>query len=126
MSLINEYRATKEAIKELQERLESLSQDNRLQEELKFEESLRTLMGEYDKSLRDIIGILDPDRLKVTRAPVRTASATDARRMRKTKRYVNPSTKEVIETKGGNHKILKEWKQQWGADIVETWVTILD
>lgn len=126
MSLINEYRATEEAIKELQERLESLSQNDKLQEELEFEEKLRALMGQYNKSLRDIIAILDPDRLKVTRPSVRTAQATDGRRSRKTKKYTNPNTGDVIETKGGNHKTLKEWKQEWGADEVESWATILD
>ena len=55
MSLINEYRATEEAIKELQERLKNLSQDDKLQKELEFEGKLRALMGEYSKSLRDII-----------------------------------------------------------------------
>lgn len=53
MSLINEYRATEEAIKELQERLKSLEQDDKLKKELEFEEKLRTLMGTYQKSLRD-------------------------------------------------------------------------
>jgi len=31
----------------------------------------------------------------------------------------------VIETKGGNHKTLKEWKAQWGSDEVESWATLL-
>lgn len=44
MSLINEYRATEEAIKELQARLKNLSQDDKLQTELEFEGKLRTLM----------------------------------------------------------------------------------
>ncbi len=60
MSLINEYRATEEAIKELQERLKSLSEDDKLKKELEFEGKLRELMGEYQKSLRDIIALLDP------------------------------------------------------------------
>ncbi|PRW92364.1 H-NS histone, partial [Pseudomonas fragi] len=47
MSLINEYRATEEAIKELQARLKNLSQDDKLQTELEFEGKLRSLMGEY-------------------------------------------------------------------------------
>ena len=34
MSLINEYRATEEAIKELQARLQSMSADDKLQKEL--------------------------------------------------------------------------------------------
>jgi len=74
MSLINEYRATEEAIKELQERLKSLSADDKLKKELEFEGKLRELMGEYQKSLRDIIALLDPD-ARNSKAP-RAASAS--------------------------------------------------
>ncbi|MDO9624703.1 MAG: histone-like nucleoid-structuring protein MvaT [Pseudomonas sp.] len=125
MSLINEYRATEEAIKELQERLKNLSQDDKLKKELEFEGKLRVLMGEYQKSLRDIIAMLDPDAKvgKVARAGTKT---TGVKRARKVKQYKNPNTGEVIETKGGNHKTLKEWKAKWGGDVVESWVTLLD
>lgn len=122
MSLINEYRATEEAIKELQERLKNLSQDDKLKKELEFEGKLRTLMGEYQKSLRDIIALLDPD--SKNKAP-RAAKATVSKRARKVKQYKNPNTGEVIETKGGNHKTLKEWKAKWGAAVVEGWATLL-
>ncbi len=125
MSLINEYRATEEAIKELQARLKNLSQDDKLQTELEFEGKLRTLMGEYQKSLRDIIALLDPEAKvgKSTRgAPVK---ATGTKRARKVKQYKNPHNGEVIETKGGNHKTLKEWKAKWGGDEVEGWATLL-
>jgi hypothetical protein len=37
--------------------------------------------------------------------------------------YKNPHTGEVVETKGGNHKTLKEWKAQHGTAIVESWLT---
>ncbi|KFX69612.1 H-NS histone [Pseudomonas taeanensis MS-3] len=124
MSLINDYRATEEAIKELQARLKSMSQDDKLQKELEFEGKLRTLMGEYQKSLRDIIAMLDPD-AKASKAP-RAAKTTGTKRARKVKQYKNPHNGEVIETKGGNHKTLKEWKAKWGSDVVESWVTLLD
>lgn len=124
MSLINEYRATEEAIKELQERLKNLSQDDKLKKELEFEGKLRTLMGEYQKSLRDIIAMLDPD-AKLSRAPRAAAKAAGTKRARKVKQYKNPNTGEVIETKGGNHKTLKEWKAKWGSDVVEGWATLL-
>ncbi|WP_024678636.1 histone-like nucleoid-structuring protein MvaT [Pseudomonas syringae] len=125
MSLINEYRATEEAIKELQARLKNLSQDDKLQTELEFEGKLRTLMGEYQKSLRDIIALLDPD-AKVNKAPRGGAvKPTGTKRARKVKQYKNPHNGEVIETKGGNHKTLKEWKAKWGSDDVESWATLL-
>lgn len=124
MSLINEYRSTEEAIKELQERLKALSKDDKLQKELEFEGKLRTLMGEYQKSLRDIIAMLDPEAKssKATRSAVKT---TGTKRARKVKQYKNPHNGEVIETKGGNHKTLKEWKAKWGGDVVEGWATLL-
>ncbi|KPY50286.1 MULTISPECIES: histone-like nucleoid-structuring protein MvaT [Pseudomonas syringae group] len=125
MSLINKYRATEEAIKELQARLKNLSQDDKLQTELEFEGKLRTLMGEYQKSLRDIIALLDPD-AKVNKAPRGGAvKPAGTKRARKVKQYKNPHNGEVIETKGGNHKTLKEWKAKWGSDDVESWATLL-
>lgn len=126
MSLITEYRSLEENIKELQERLKNLSQDDKLKKELEFEGKLRTLMGEYQKSLRDIIALLDPEAKsgKNTRGNAKVA-ATGSKRARKVKQYKNPNTGEVIETKGGNHKTLKEWKAKWGADVVESWATLL-
>ncbi|KQQ67766.1 H-NS histone [Pseudomonas sp. Leaf127] len=124
MSLIIEYRATEEAIKELQARLKNLSQDDKLQAELEFEGKLRALMGEYQKSLRDIIALLDPE-AKINKAPRGAVKTTTTKRARKVKQYKNPHNGEVIETKGGNHKTLKEWKARWGGDEVESWSTLL-
>ena len=100
MSLINQYRETEGAIKELQERLESLKNNEGLQKEMEFETKLRNLMGEYQKSLRDVTALLDPQS------------------------SYNPHSGEVIETKGGNHKTLKEWKAEHGSDLVESWATV--
>lgn len=123
MSLINEYRNIEESIKELQERLKNMSQDDKLKKELEFEGKLRTLMGEYQKSLRDIIALLDPE--AKTAKGVRAAKPAVVKRARKVKQYKNPHSGEVIETKGGNHKTLKEWKAKWGSDVVEGWATLL-
>ena len=124
MSLINEYNATKHAIEELQQRLADLSKDDKLQKELEFEGKLRTLMGEYSKSLRDITALLDPE-AKSSKAPRGAVKTTGTKRARKVKQYKNPHNGEVIETKGGNHKTLKEWKAKWGGDVVEGWATLL-
>lgn len=121
MSLIAEYRQTQQAVEELQARLQALSTDDRLKKELEFEEKLRGLMGEYGKSLRDVITLLDPQ-ASTKRAPTSAAPAT--RKPRQVKVYKNPENGEIIETKGGNHKTLKEWKAKHGADIVEGWATV--
>lgn len=124
MSLISEYRATEEAIKELQERLKNLSQDDKLKKELEFEGKLRELMAEYQKALPDIVALLDAEgKNRKTTRTVKTQTPT--KRARRVKQYKNPHTGETIETKGGNHKTLKEWKGKWGSDTVESWATLL-
>jgi C4-type Zn-finger protein len=124
MSLLSEYRATKEAIEELQERLKNLEQDEKLQKEKQFEEELRKLMSTHGKSLPDIIAIIDPSARSSKSTLI--AKPAPAKRTRKVKQYKNPHTGEVIETKGGNHKVLKAWKAKWSSDEVESWATLLD
>lgn len=118
MSLIQEYRSTEEAIKELQQRLQSLSSDDRLKKELEFDQKLRALMTEYNKSAGDILALLDP---APTKQPAK-AGAKGSRAARELKTYKNPHTGEVVQSKGGNHKTLKAWKDKWGAEAVKSWV----
>ncbi|MGF6458081.1 hypothetical protein ABIA55_003545 [Pseudomonas frederiksbergensis] len=70
--------------------------------------------------MKDIINLLDPQASR--RAPA-AQSQPGTRKPRQVKIYKNPHTGEVVETKGGNHKTLKEWKVEYGADTVESWLT---
>ncbi|EPA95045.1 hypothetical protein [Pseudomonas sp. G5(2012)] len=37
--------------------------------------------------------------------------------------YKNPNSGELIESKDGNHRQSKEWRAEFGADVVESWRT---
>ncbi|HBO0123664.1 histone-like nucleoid-structuring protein, MvaT/MvaU family [Pseudomonas aeruginosa] len=117
MSIIAEYKALEAQIAEHQKRLEALKGDDKLKKEIEFETKLRALLADYNYSLRNVIALLDPNAGKGAAAPVK-----GARRERTLKRYKNPNTGEVVETKGGNQKTLKAWKQEFGADVVEGWL----
>lgn len=123
MSMLQKYRQIEDTIRELTEKLDSLSKDDKLKKEIEFEKKLTTLMSQYDKNTRDVIAILDPENKLST--PGRAAVAP-VKRARRVKQYKNPHNGEVIETKGGNHKLLKAWKAEYGAETVESWATILD
>lgn len=123
MSMLQQYRQIEDTIRDLTEKLKSLSNDDKLKKEIEFEKKLTALMEQYGKNPRDVIAILDPDN-KLT-APVRSAAAP-VKRARRVKQYKNPNNGDVIETKGGNHKTLKAWKEKYGAETVESWATILD
>jgi hypothetical protein len=119
MSKLAEYRQLEKHLAEQMQALEALKSDGALKKEIEFETKLRELLDQYGFSLKHIINLLDPQSTK--RGPTPTA-APGTRKPRETKVYKNPHTGEVVETKGGNHKTLKEWKAKHGADEVESWL----
>lgn len=123
MSKAAEYRALERQIAEQLQALEALRGSSALQSELEFEDKLRKLLSEYGMSLRNVIAILDP---KAAVGAVVAGGKVDGRKgpraPRAVKRYLNPHTNEVVETKGGNHAILKAWKSEHGAQQVESWL----
>ncbi|MGE8360333.1 histone-like nucleoid-structuring protein, MvaT/MvaU family [Pseudomonas sp.] len=116
MSIIAEYKALEAQIAEQKNRLEALKGNEKLKREIQFESKLRSLLADYNYSLKNVIALLDP------KAEKRAVVPTGARKARSLKRYKNPNNGEVVETKGGNHKVLKAWKEQYGAETVETWL----
>ncbi|MHC8370862.1 histone-like nucleoid-structuring protein, MvaT/MvaU family [Pseudomonas sp. MDT1-85] len=119
MSKLAEYRQLEKHLAEQLQTLEALKGDAALKKEIEFETKLRGLLDQYGFSLKHIINLLDPQSTK--RGPV-SAATPGTRKPRELKTYKNPHTGEVVETKSGNHKTLKEWKTKHGSDVVESWL----
>lgn len=120
MSKLAEFRQLERHLADQLQALEALKGDAGLKKEIEFESKLRALLAEYGFSLANVVNLLDPQALR--RVPAVEAKAS-ARKPRQVKVYKNPHTGEVVETKGGNHKTLKEWKAKHGSDTVESWLT---
>ncbi|EGH44135.1 MULTISPECIES: histone-like nucleoid-structuring protein, MvaT/MvaU family [Pseudomonas syringae group] len=119
MSKLAEYRQLEKHLAEQLQALEKMKGDDGLKKEIEFETKLRKLLEHYGFSLKHIVNLLDPQasaRGQISDKPAGT------RKPRELKVYKNPNTGEVIETKGGNHRVLKEWKAEHGADVVEGWL----
>jgi hypothetical protein len=122
MSRLAEFRKLEQQLAAQLAELESLKKDDGLKKEMEFENKLRGLLADYNYSWRDVVNILDPQASSRKSAPAAvTEKAT--RKHRSVKLYKNPHSGEVVETKGGNHKTLKEWEGQYGSDVVESWVS---
>ena len=122
MSRLAEFRALEQQLAVQLAELETLKNHDGLKREIEFEQKLRNLLGEYGYSLRNIIAILDPQ-VSTRRAAAAAEPKAGTRKPRDVKIYKNPNSGELIETKGGNHRQLKEWKNEFGADVVESWRT---
>lgn len=120
MSKLAEFKALEVQLAAQLKQLDALRNDCDLKREIEFEEKIRGLMAEYGVSLRGIISLLDPQssRTSTTDAP----AVRGKRRQRQVKVYKNPGTGEVVEIKGGNHKVLTAWKEQYGAEKVKGWL----
>jgi hypothetical protein len=120
MSKLAEFRQLEKHLAEQLQALETLKGDAGLKQEIEFETKLRALLAKYGYSLKDVVNLLDPQTGR--RSPV-VQSQSSTRKPRQVKVYKNPHTGEVVETKGGNHKTLKEWKAEHGSATVESWLT---
>ena len=120
MSMILELRSIEAEIKALQEKKERLEADPRLAQDIQLRELISDALKEYDRTPEYLLALFGQ---VSTKASGKGGAEPKQRRERIVKRYVNPHTNEVIETKGGNHKGLNEWKKVHGKAEVETWVT---
>ncbi|WP_085919994.1 histone-like nucleoid-structuring protein, MvaT/MvaU family [Halomonas sp. CSM-2] len=120
-SVLNDYLKKEQMLKQLQEELQQLESNSELKKELEFKERLYALMSEYGKAARDVCEILDPSSLNAPKKGAKGA-AKGGRKKRLLKVYKNPHTGEVVETRGGNHKVIQEWKAEYGNEEVMSWV----
>mgnify|MGYP003128413282 FL=1 len=81
MAKINDYYQKKQLMEKLSAELEQLEKDQALKGELEFENKVRALMKEYDKSPKDVLQILsaiDPS-VSGAKADTTAAAAQSAR-----------------------------------------------
>ena len=113
MDKLTELKLKQERLVELQQEVEALEKSKDIQNELAFRKDLENLLTKYGKTMDDLVP---------ASASKGSAAGGRQRRKRKLKVYLNPHTKEKVETRGGNHSVLKAWKAEHGADEVEGWL----
>lgn len=115
MADINDYYQKKQLHEQLSRELQALEKNQSLKKELAFENELRQLMEGYNKSARDVLKVL------TAIDPGVEQEVKSSRPKRALKTYRNPHTGEVVKTRGGNHKTLNQWREQYGKEAVQSW-----
>ena len=124
MGKISTYYEKQQAVKQLQDELQKMEEDKELRKELDFKEELNQLMEKYGKSGKDMLEVLatlDSSVKNKLEQSGSSSSSNDGRKKRPLKTYRNPHTGEVVQTRGGNHKTLNAWRQQYGKEEVARW-----
>lgn len=100
-------------------------QDPEVAKSLEFLRRLEVIATKYQFSIRDIILLLDPsqmDKLQLVSSGRVFEEPARPKSIRPLKIYINPHTGQRIETRGANHSVLKSWKLEYGAQVVNSWV----
>ena len=108
------------ALAKLKIEIENLEKSKSYKNEQSLIRGVEKLLHKFGKTKAELIAYLS-DR-KTTKVTAKKAESTNTRKRRKLKIYQNPLTNETIETRGGNHKILKAWKNQYPTQNIEEWI----
>ena len=115
MNKIAKYFEAKSNLEQLSQQLKALESDEALQNLLQFKDKLEKLMTEFGMTQDDVISLWG-------NGDAKPRSNDKRRNKRPLKTYLNPHTEEVVKTRGGNHRTLNAWRDQYGKEEVDSWL----
>ena len=120
MKLTSKKTAIEKQLAQLEKELKSIENSAAFKKENAVKRALASLMKKHGCSKKDLIALLqgdEPEPIKRNKKP-----AASRRKPRKLKVFKNPETGETVETRGGNHKVLKAWKAEYALESLDHWL----
>ena len=120
MKVTTKKAAIEKQLAQLEKELKSIENSAAFKKENAVKRGLASLMKKHGCSKNDLIALLQGDESE----PVKRAKKANAttRKPRKLKIFKNPTTGETVETRGGNHKVLKAWKAEYKLANIDEWL----
>lgn len=112
--------ALKQELAQIEKELKIIERSAAYKKENAVTRALNNLMKKHGLSKNDLISILQEDSASPAKRSAALSSKT--RKPRKLKVFKNPNTGETVETRGGNHKILKAWKSEYNLANIDEWL----
>ncbi len=120
MKVSSKKAALEQQLAQIEKELKSIERSAAFKKENPISRALNNLMKKHGCSKNDLISILQGD----SAAPVKrsVASSSKTKKPRKLQVFKNPNTGETVETRGGNHKVLKAWKSEHKLANIDEWL----
>jgi hypothetical protein len=120
MKVTTKKAAIEKQMAQLEKELKSIENSVAFKKENAVKRALANLMKKHSCSQSDLIALLQADESEPSKR--RKKPAATKRKPRKLKVFKNPETGETVETRGGNHKVLKAWKAQYKLSNIDDWL----
>lgn len=105
---------------EIQKKVRNLELSTRYKKELSFLHGLEKYIAKHGYSKQEVIALLQIEQPANSRGT--KAAAKSKRAPRRLKIFRNPITNETVETRGGNHRILRKWKTEHALENIDEWL----
>ena len=112
--------AIEKQMAQLEKELKSIEKSAAFKKENAVKRALTNLMKKHNCSPSDLIALLRSDESEPSKR--RKKPVSTKRKPRKLKVFKNPETGETVETRGGNHRVLKAWKAKYKLSNVDDWL----
>lgn len=112
--------AIEKQLAQLEKELKSIENSAAFKKENAVKRGLTNLMKKHGCSRNDLINLLQGDESEPVKRGKKPGTTT--RKRRKLKVFKNPETGQTVETRGGNHKVLKTWKTQYNLENIDSWL----
>ena len=120
MKVTTKKAAIEKQMAQLEKELKSIENSAAFKKENAIKRALSNVMKKHGCSQNDLIALLQGDQSEPVKR--RKKPAANKRKPRKLKGFKNPKTGETVETRGGNHKVLKAWKAQYNLANIDDWL----
>ena len=121
MKISTKKAALEQQMAQIGKELKSIEKSAAFKKENAISRSLNSLMKKHGCSKNDLITLLQ-EGSSVSSKPGRKSATNSTRKPRMLKVFKNPTTGETVETRGGNHKVLKAWKLKYPTANIEDWI----
>jgi hypothetical protein len=106
---------------QIEKELKNIEKSAAFKRESAITRSLNTLMKKHSCTKTDLVALLESGSKTQAKSGERGLSGAP-RKPRVMKIFRNPSTGETVETRGGNHRILKAWKTEYNLVNIDEWL----
>ena len=120
MRVSSKKAALEQQLARIEKEIKSIESSTAFKKENAINRALNNLLKKHGCSKNDLISILQGDSTEPSKRSLASSSRT--RKPRKLKIFKNPNTGETVETRGGNHKVLKAWKSEYSLANIDEWL----
>ena len=120
MRSINKKAQMEASLAKLKKEIVLLEKSETYKKEQALIKGVTRLLAKHGKTKSDLILFLNDEAKNPKKK--RIIKTKSDRKQRKLKVYKNPVTEEIIETRGGNHRVLKAWRAEYPTKNIEAWV----